>query len=158
MLVASESMVSESALNLFHVEAADGIGHPSLRFARFFAPSVFAIRRPRVSRILPRPRRNTSSTRFCNLQPPYPAVLPAMRIRIRRPDARRTAISLCRSALFFFFASTLGRHVCQKRVGEEGGLPVCRLLYATERAEATPIRHILGSPRISSTISEFMRI
>jgi len=31
-----------------------------------------AIRRPRVSRILPRPRRNSSSTRLCNLQSPYP--------------------------------------------------------------------------------------
>jgi len=40
-------------------------------------------------------------------QPLYPAVLSAMRIRVRRPDAWRTAISLCRSALFFFSSSTL---------------------------------------------------
>lgn len=102
----SESMVSSNRpLDLFHVDRRPGIGRPpSLRrsFRTLFRSFGVrrAIRRPRVSCILPRPRRNSS------FYPPDPAttpaiipvVLPAMRIRIRQPDAWRIAISLCRSA------------------------------------------------------------
>lgn len=77
----------------------------SVHFARFFAPSESAA--PFVARTSHASSHGVIhlSTRSCSH---------SMRIRIRRPDAWRTAISLCRSALFFSFCTFLSRDTCAK--------------------------------------------
>lgn len=81
--------------------------------------------------------------------------LPTLRIRIRRPDASCTAISLCRSALSSFSPPPHSSDTCAKSEWEAHGIG-CYLRRRWRRGAS--IRRILGSPRIPSTISEFMRI
>lgn len=94
----------ESALDLYFTSIgggrADGIGNSSfsLSFSLFVSHAFSLLRRPRASRASsPVVRGVIHLSASPTPQPPRSSVLPTMRIRIRRPDAWRTAISLCHS-------------------------------------------------------------
>lgn len=148
--------VSESALNLFHVDRR-GIGHLSIRSFRTLFRSFGvrrAIRRSHVSYIVPR----------CNssFYPILQATLPPRR-PVRDTDSRSTTrrlahrnFSLSIRALLFLLLHTL----CDTCAKSESGkrLMVSTIIYDKAGKGEASIRRILRSLRIPTTTSEFRRI